>query len=74
LNKPILISLKQINGTDIRSASHDQAVELLTDSQRFVRLVVEREVKGPIEPPQSPRNPTMKGLSPTGYMANRPGH
>lgn len=48
-------------------------MELLTDSQRFVRLVVEREVKGPIEPPQSPRNPTMKGLSPTGYMANRPG-
>lgn len=65
--------ISQINGTDIRTAAHDDAVQLLTDSQRFVRLVVEREVKGPIEPPQSPRSPMIKGLSPTGYMANRPG-
>lgn len=51
---------------------HDHAVQLLTE-QRFVRLVVEREVKGPLEPPQSPRSPSLlKGLSPTGYMANRP--
>lgn len=56
----------------MRSANHDQAVQLLTDSQRFVRLVIEREVKGPLEPPQSPRSPLLKGLSPTGYMANRP--
>lgn len=54
------------------SAHHDHAVQLLTDHQRFVRLVVEREVKGPLEPPQSPNSPLTKGLSPTGYMANRP--
>ena len=62
----------QINGVDMRSANHDHAVQLLTDTQRFVRLVIEREVRGPLEPPQSPRSPLMKGLSPTGYMANRP--
>jgi hypothetical protein len=62
----------QINGADMRSANHDQAVHQLTESQRFVRLVIEREVKGPLEPPQSPRSPLLKGLSPTGYMANRP--
>jgi hypothetical protein len=56
----------------MRSANHDQAVQQLTEAQRFVRLVIEREVKGPIEPPQSPRSPLLKGLSPTGYMANRP--
>ncbi|GAB0093092.1 protein lap4 [Sergentomyia squamirostris] len=62
-----------INGVDMTSAHHDYAVQLLTDSQRFVRLVVQREVKGPLEPPQSPRSPSiLKGLSPTGYMANRP--
>ncbi|XP_070507220.1 protein lap4 isoform X5 [Chironomus tepperi] len=61
-----------INGVDMRSANHDQAVQLLTDTQRFVRLVIEREVKGPLEMPQSPRSPLLKGLSPTGYMANRP--
>lgn len=55
------------------SAHHDYAVQLLTDTQRFVRLVIQREVKGPLEPPQSPRSPSiLKGLSPTGYMANRP--
>lgn len=62
----------QINGVDMRAANHDHAVQLLTDTQRFVRLVIEREVKGPLEPPQSPRSPLLKGLSPTGYMANRP--
>jgi hypothetical protein len=62
----------QINGADMRSANHDHAVQMLTDTQRFVRIVIEREVKGPIEPPQSPRSPLLKGLSPTGYMANRP--
>ncbi|CRK92451.1 CLUMA_CG006014, isoform A [Clunio marinus] len=63
-----------INGADMRAANHDHAVQLLTDSQRFVRLVVEREVKGPLEPPQSPRSPLLKSLSPTGYMANRPAY
>lgn len=64
----------QINGVDMTQAHHDYAVQLLTDTQRFVRLVVEREIKGPLEPPQSPRSPSiLKGLSPSGYMANRPG-
>ena len=64
----------QINGVDMTHAHHDYAVQLLTDTQRFVRLVVEREIKGPLEPPQSPRSPSiLKGLSPSGYMANRPG-
>lgn len=54
------------------SATHDIAVQHLTDQQRFVRLVVQREIKGPLEPPQSPRSPLLKGLSPSGYLANRP--
>lgn len=54
------------------AAHHDAAVQHLTDSQRFVRLVVQREIKGPLEPPQSPRSPLLKGLSPSGYLANRP--
>lgn len=57
------------------TATHESAVQLLTDHQRFVRLVVQREVKGPLEPPQSPHSPSyLKGLSPSGYMANRPGY
>lgn len=56
------------------NAHHEAAVQLLTDHQRFVRLVLQREIKGPLEPPQSPRSPSvMKILSPTGYLANRPG-
>lgn len=51
------------------NAHHDSAVQLLTDHQRFVRLVVQREIKGPLEPP-SPRSPVLKGTSPSGY---RPG-
>lgn len=54
------------------SAHHDAAVQHLTDHQRFVRLVVQREIKGPLEPPQSPRSPIIKGLSPSGYQSNRP--
>ncbi|EAT46472.1 AAEL002340-PA, partial [Aedes aegypti] len=61
-----------INGVDITNAHHDYAVQLLTDHQRFVRLVVQREVKGPLEPPTSPRSPMLKSLNPSGYMANRP--
>lgn len=57
------------------NGTHEQAVQLLTDHQRFVRLVVQREIKGPLEPPQSPHSPSyLKGLSPSGYMANRPGY
>ena len=53
------------------NAHHDAAVQLLTDHQRFVRLVVQREIKGPLEPPQSPRSPLLKGQSPSsGYMSN----
>lgn len=64
---------KQINGVDIRDASHDDAVQLLKESPRFVRLIVERELRGPILPPPSPRSPSqIKGLSPSGYSANRP--
>lgn len=48
-------NFEQINGVDITNAHHDYAVQLLTDHQRFVRLVVQREVKGPLEPPTSPR-------------------
>lgn len=51
------------------NAHHDSAVQLLTDHQRFVRLVVQREIKGPLEPP-SPRSPVLKGVSPSSY---RPG-
>lgn len=64
--------LQQINGVDMTAATHDIAVQHLTDQQRFVRLVVQREIKGPLEPPQSPRSPLLKGLSPSGYLANRP--
>ncbi|XP_037911493.1 protein lap4 isoform X5 [Hermetia illucens] len=64
-----------INGVDMTTAYHETAVQLLTDHQRFVRLVLQREIRGPLEPPQSPRSPSLlKGLSPTGYMANRPGY
>lgn len=57
------------------NGTHEAAVQLLTDHQRFVRLVVQREIKGPLEPPQSPHSPSyLKGLSPSGYMANRPGY
>ncbi|XP_018050044.1 PREDICTED: protein lap4 isoform X3 [Atta colombica] len=33
-----------INGVDMRGAKHEQAVALLTGLERFVRLVVEREI------------------------------
>lgn len=45
------------------NASHDSAVHLLTDHQRFVRLVVQREIKGPLEMPQSPRSPLLKSAA-----------
>lgn len=71
----VLALHSQINGVDMTNGTHEAAVQLLTDHQRFVRLVVQREIKGPLEPPQSPHSPSyLKGLSPSGYMANRPGY
>ncbi|XP_055923040.1 protein lap4 isoform X15 [Eupeodes corollae] len=62
-----------INGNNMTNAYHDAAVQLLTDHQRFVRLVLQREIQGPLEPPLSPRSPSvLNALSPSGYLANRP--
>lgn len=56
------------------NAHHDSAVQLLTDHQRFVRLVLQREIRGPYELPLSPRIPVVgSALNPTCYLANRPG-
>ncbi|XP_061505121.1 protein lap4 isoform X10 [Anopheles gambiae] len=65
-----------INGVDITNAHHDYAVQLLTDHQRFVRLVVQREVKGPLEPLHSPRSPVVGPNRPSAaaagaYLPNR---
>ncbi|XP_030370121.1 protein lap4 isoform X2 [Scaptodrosophila lebanonensis] len=62
-----------INGNDMTQAHHDAAVACLTEPQRFVRLVLQREYRGPLEPPLSPRSPAvLNSLSPSGYLANRP--
>ncbi|XP_052859512.1 protein lap4 isoform X23 [Drosophila gunungcola] len=62
-----------INGNDMTDAHHDAAVGCLTEPQRFVRLVLQREYRGPLEPPTSPRSPAVfNSLSPSGYLANRP--
>ncbi|XP_020811015.1 protein lap4 isoform X17 [Drosophila serrata] len=62
-----------INGNDMTEAHHDAAVACLTEPQRFVRLVLQREYRGPLEPPTSPRSPAvLNSLSPSGYLANRP--
>ncbi|XP_017487858.1 PREDICTED: protein lap4 isoform X7 [Rhagoletis zephyria] len=62
-----------INGNDMTSACHDAAVQCLTEPQRFVRLVLQREYRGPLEAPLSPRSPAvLNSLSPSGYLANRP--
>ena len=37
----------QINGVDVREAEHVQVVELLTGTERFVRLSVERKITSP---------------------------
>uniref|UniRef100_A0A336KF30 CSON005523 protein n=1 Tax=Culicoides sonorensis TaxID=179676 RepID=A0A336KF30_CULSO len=64
-----------INGVDVREVSHDYAVQLLKDSPRFVRLIVERELRGPMMPPNSPRSPgQITGLDPAGYMKHRPNY
>lgn len=78
----------QINGVDMRGAKHEQAVALLTGLERFVRLVVEREI------PLSQANPASTVVTPSeksprvigapkpytglynanSYMANRSGY
>lgn len=75
-----------INGVDLTDASHDHAVGMLTGLERFVRLVVEREVTLPKDSPspspgaqQSPRlfglpKPYTGLYSANSYMANRPGY
>ncbi|XP_044012677.1 protein lap4-like isoform X12 [Aphidius gifuensis] len=78
-----------INGVEVNNAKHEQAVQMLTGLERFVRLVVEREI------PLSQANTTLQltpgeksphviggtgprpytGLySANSYMANRPGY
>uniref|UniRef100_A0A1Y1LNA7 PDZ domain-containing protein n=1 Tax=Photinus pyralis TaxID=7054 RepID=A0A1Y1LNA7_PHOPY len=75
-----------INGVDLTSVTHDQAVSMLTGLERFVRLVVEREVNLPLDSPlpspgpqQSPRlfglpKPYTGLYSASSYMANRPSY
>ncbi|ETN64353.1 hypothetical protein AND_003906 [Anopheles darlingi] len=60
-----------INGVDITNAHHDYAVQLLTDHQRFVRLVVQREVKGGLDALHSPRSPIVGPPSRIGYGGAR---
>lgn len=56
------------------NAQHDAAVQCLTQPQRFVRLVLQREYRGPLEAPLSPHSPAVyNALSPSGYLTNRPG-
>ncbi|XP_057652665.1 protein lap4-like isoform X18 [Diorhabda carinulata] len=76
-----------INGVDLTGASHEQAVSMLTGVERFVRLVVEREVPSEKNgdaiispgPQQSPRlfglpKPYTGLYAANSYMANRPGY
>ncbi|KAK5649495.1 hypothetical protein RI129_000524 [Pyrocoelia pectoralis] len=75
-----------INGVDLTGVTHDQAVSMLTGLERFVRLVVEREVNLPLDSPlpspgpqQSPRlfglpKPYTGLYSASSYMANRPSY
>jgi len=79
----------QINGVDVTDARHDQAVQMLTGLERFVRLVVERETLVPrASAPSSALNSSSEkspkvfgapkpytGLySANSYMANRPSY
>lgn len=72
-----------INGVDMSGATHDQAVAMLTGLERFVRLVVEREVpvskNSPTPSPGPQQSPHMYGrysglYSNNSYMANRPNY
>lgn len=53
------------------NAHHDDAVALLTSPDRFVRLMLQREVRGSLANVLSPRSPSV--LDPEGYLSNRPG-
>lgn len=77
----------QINGVDMRGAKHEQAVALLTGLERFVRLVVEREIPLSQANPATVVTPSEKSPRVIGapkpytglynansYMANRPGY
>jgi len=79
----------QINGVDVTDARHDQAVQMLTGLERFVRLVVERETLVPrstaphsISGSSQDRSPKVFGVpkpysglySASSYMANRPNY
>lgn len=72
---------------DVSGHSHSDAVAMLTGHERFVRLVVEREVPAVVgvASPGSESSPRLFGLpkpytglsnaySPNSYMANRPGY
>lgn len=73
-----------INGMDLTGATHDQAVAMLTGHERFVRLILEREVPITNDEPPSPglqQSPRLFGLpkpytsrmySSNSYMNNRP--
>ncbi|XP_011691993.1 PREDICTED: protein lap4 isoform X6 [Wasmannia auropunctata] len=76
-----------INGVDMRGAKHEQAVALLTGLERFVRLVVEREI--PLSQANlatavtpSEKSPRVIGVpkpytglyNANSYMANRSGY
>ncbi|KAL6446028.1 hypothetical protein ACFW04_001000 [Cataglyphis niger] len=76
-----------INGVDMRGAKHEQAVALLTGLERFVRLVVEREIPLSQANPATVVTPSEKSPRVIGapkpytglynansYMANRPGY
>ncbi|XP_014469520.1 PREDICTED: protein lap4 isoform X2 [Dinoponera quadriceps] len=76
-----------INGVEMRGAKHEQAVALLTSTERFVRLVVEREVPLSQANPATAVTPSEKSPRVIGapkpytglynansYMANRPGY
>ncbi|XP_028047401.1 protein lap4 isoform X4 [Monomorium pharaonis] len=76
-----------INGVDMRGAKHEQAVALLTGLERFVRLVVEREIPlsqanlaTVVTPSEKPSRvigapkPYTGLYNANSYMANRPGY
>ncbi|XP_046607488.1 protein lap4-like isoform X7 [Neodiprion virginianus] len=76
-----------INGVEMTGAKHEQAVGMLTGLERFVRLVVEREIPLTQANPSNPLTPSEKSPRVIGtprpytglynansYMANRPGY
>jgi len=71
----------QINGIDVSDARHDQVVHMLTGTERFVRLVVEKEFLVPRAslPKGSPnvaieKSPRTFPYAASSYMANRPSY